>query len=125
MTDWDERYKRGEYGSQDPHSVLIRFGLGLSPGRALDVACGIGRHAIWLAERGWQVTAVDSSPAAIDILQGRSIERGLKVDARVADLKRDEFRIKPAAYDLIVVCNYLQRDLFGPIKTGKIGRAHV
>lgn len=93
-----------------------------APGRALDLACGAGRHAIYLAEHGWQVTAIDASNVAIEILQQHATKRGLKIDARVADLERGEFVIKPEAYDLICVCCYLQRDLFSAIRAGvKIG----
>ena len=118
MAEWEERYKRGERANEEPHPLLVQFVSGLSPGRALDVACGAGRHAIWLAERGWQVDAVDYSVSAIEILRSRSIQKGVHIETFVANLERHEFVIKPAVYDLIVVCNYLQRNLFGPIKAG-------
>jgi tellurite methyltransferase len=118
MTDWNERYRKGECASDEPHPLVVKFASSLFPGRALDVACGVGRHAIWLAERGWQTTAVDSSTVAIDILQERSSQKGVQVNAVTADLERREFTIQPRTYDLIVVCNYLQRDLFAPIKNG-------
>jgi len=66
-----------------------------------------GRNAIWLAEHGWQVTAVDRTPVTIP-----------NVDTRVADLEKHEFTINEASWDLIVVSLYLQRDLFEPIKLG-------
>ena len=87
-------------------------------GSALDVACGLGRHAIWLAERGWQVTAVDSSPVGMRILEEQSRGAGLSLNLVAADLERWEFVIEREAFDLIVVCNYLQRDLFPSIKAG-------
>jgi len=118
VADWDERYKRGEHTNEDPHPLLLQFISNLSPGRALDVASGPGRHAIWLAERGWQVTAVDYSPAAIEILRERSVQKGVRIDACVADLESHEFVIGKTSYDLIVICNYLQRNLFRPIKEG-------
>lgn len=122
MTDWDERYRKGGRTKDEPHPALVEFASSLEPGRVpgrvLDVACGVGRHAIWLAERGWQVTAVDSSRVAIEILQRRASGKGLAIDSRIADLERREFIIEPGAYDLIVVCNYLQRDLFPAIKVG-------
>lgn len=118
MPDWDERYRRGEHTNDEPHPLVVEFASKLKPGRALDVACGAGRHAIWLVERGWQVTAVDSSRVAIEILRRRAGEKDLTVDSRIADLELHEFVIKPEAYDLIVVCNYLQRDLFPAIKAG-------
>jgi SAM-dependent methyltransferase len=90
----------------------------LKPGRALDVACGPGRHAVWLAEQGWGVTGVDSSPTAIEILQKRAAAKGVVIDWIIADLEKHEFSIEPESYDLIVVCNYLQRDLFPAIRSG-------
>lgn len=118
MNKWDERYSRGENLSDAPHPLVVEYAAKLKPGRALDVACGAGRHAIWLAERGWRVTAVDYSRVAIEILLGRARERGLTIDARVADLERDEFSLEPRSYDLIVNCGYLQRDLFPAIRAG-------
>lgn len=117
-TKWDERYLRGEHGDAQPHPLVVEFATTLKPGQALDVACGIGRHALNLAERGWQVTAVDSSKVAIEILRERAGKLGLQVDARVADLETGEFLIEPDHYDLIVNCCYLQRDLFPAIKAG-------
>lgn len=118
MTDWDSCYERGEYTNDEPHPLVVEFALKLEPGRALDLACGVGRHAIWLAERGWQVTAVDNSRVAIEILRRRAHEKGLAIDSRVADLERHEFIIEPEAYDLIFNCRYLQRNLFPTIRTG-------
>lgn len=118
MAKWNERYQRGENTSEEAHPLIVKFASQLAPGRALDLACGPGRHAIWLAERGWQVTAVDNSTAAIDILRQRATEKHLTIDARLADLEQHEFVIPPQSYDLIVDCNYLQRDLFQSIKEG-------
>jgi SAM-dependent methyltransferase len=118
LEDWNQRYRDGEYLVDRPAPLLERFALPLEPGRALDLACGPGRHALYLAARGWHVTAVDGSPIAIDILSARAGERRLEIDARVADLERNQFQITPCAFDLICDCYYLQRDLFGPIQSG-------
>lgn len=118
MADWDARYRRGEHATAEPNRLLVRAANGLAPGRALDIACGAGRHAIFLAERGWQVTAVDASGVGIELTLKRARERGLKVDARVADLEREGFAIDAAAYDLISVFYYLQRDLWTQIRAG-------
>ncbi len=118
MHRWNQRYREGCHGSEDPDPLVVKFASTLEPGRALDVACGLGRHAIWLAEHGWQVTAVDYSDVAIETLRKRSAERGVPMDARLADLERHDFVIEPQSFDLIVVCNYLQRDLFPAIKAG-------
>lgn len=94
-----------------PAHLLVEFAAKLAPGDALDLACGSGRNALWLAERGWRVTAVDRSEEAIAGLRG-------KVDARVADLEAGEFTIQESAWDLIVMSHYLQKDLFEPAKRG-------
>jgi SAM-dependent methyltransferase len=118
MTNWDKRYSEGTYGTDEPHPLIVAFASKIEAGRALDVACGAGRHAIWLAERGWQVTAVDNSRTAIAILQQRAREKSLAINSCVADLEKREFVIDPESCDLVIVCNYLQRDLFPAIRAG-------
>jgi SAM-dependent methyltransferase len=76
---------------------------GVTPGRALDLACGAGRHTRWLRENGWQVTAVDREPG---------------LPAIRADLERGEFRIQPESWDLIVCWLYWQPDLLAAIARG-------
>jgi tellurite methyltransferase len=119
---WDERYRSGERRKEDlespPNPLLVETAGNLKPAKALDLACGAGRNALWLAERGWKVTAVDGSPAAIEILQRRASERRLEVDARVADLEKGPYKIEEGAWDLIVMCFYLQESLFEPAKKG-------
>jgi len=120
MPDWDERYGRGDYASLEPSPLLGRAVelCGAGGGRALDVACGAGRHALFLAERGFEVTAVDASRVGVELLRGRARERGLEVDALAADLERGEFRVEPEAYDLVCDFYYLQRDLFPALRAG-------
>jgi tellurite methyltransferase len=118
MADWEKRYRAGEHIADVPHPLVIKFAANRAPGRALDVACGAGRHALWLAEHGWEVTGVDASGAAIEILRQRAKDRGVPVHAIQADLERPGFVIEPGAWDLIVVVNYLQRDLFASIREG-------
>lgn len=118
MTDWDERYGRGEHVIREPMPLLVRTANELHPGRALDLACGTGRHAIFLAERGWRVTAVDASTVGIELAKTLAQLRGVNVDWRVADLERGEFEIEANAYDLVGVFYYLQRDLFPRIRAG-------
>lgn len=63
---WDERYaSQDQLFSGSPNPVLVKEVAGLPPGRALDVGCGEGADAIWLAERGWRVDAVDLSDVAL------------------------------------------------------------
>lgn len=122
---WAERQSIQELIEQ-PHPLVVEFAGKLNLGRALDVACGVGRHALYLARRGWQVTAVDSSKVAIETLTNRAREFGLQIDARLADLETGEFVIEPGSYDLIVNCCYLQRELFPAIKSGvRVGGAAI
>ncbi|MGH9739175.1 MAG: class I SAM-dependent methyltransferase [Candidatus Acidiferrales bacterium] len=119
---WDERYRSGAHAASDfttePSPLLVDIASKLPPGNALDLASGAGRNALWLAERGWKVTAVDGSAAAIEILLERAAARHLALNARVADLERQEFAIEPSAWNLVAMCYYLQRDLFEPAKNG-------
>jgi tellurite methyltransferase len=82
--------------------------------RALDVACGDGRNARWLAGLGFAVDAVDVSDVAVGALRTAAAERGLRVDARVLDLERDALPSGP--YDVVVCMNYLQRELFAALE---------
>lgn len=115
---WDERYRSDEDFEAAPTPLLVETAKRLPPGKALDLACGTGRNALWLAQNGWSVAAVDGSRAAIEILRKRASDRGLSLDTQVADLERGQFRIEPATWNLIAMCYYLQRDLFEPAKMG-------
>jgi tellurite methyltransferase len=121
---WEERYRSKERPAEDfeaaPAPLLIETAEKLGPGRALDLACGTGRNALWLAEQGWRVTAVDGAASAIHVLLDRASDRQLEIDTRVADLEKHGFEIAPAVWDLIAICYYLQRDLFAPAKQGVV-----
>ncbi len=115
---WDERYAGGKYSSAEPHKLLIALAENLKAGNALDLACGTGRNAIFLAEKSFQVMAVDNSSVGIEIAKKRANEKGLKIDFRVADLEKGEFAIEENSFDLICDFYYLQRDLFAEVKKG-------
>ena len=122
IADWNERYRLRERPEEDlgaaPTPLVVATASKLVPGRALDLACGAGRNALWLVEHGWDVTAVDGAPTAIEILKTRAAERGVKIKTVIADLEKDEFEIEPARWDMVAMCYYLQRNLFGPAKSG-------
>ena len=122
LNGWNERYRtherRAEDLSAEPTPLLVSTASNLAPGKALDLACGAGRNSLWLAEHGWNVTAIDGASAAIEILQTRAAERSLKINAIVADLEKEEFEIEPTRWDLIAMCYCLQRNLFEPAKRG-------
>lgn len=110
---WDERYRSQAAAPVEapPTKLLAETARGLKVGTALDLACGTGRNALWLAREGWEVTAIDGSAAAIGILEQSSQEVGIALTARVADLTAAEFTLPEAQWDLIAICYYLQRDL--------------
>jgi tellurite methyltransferase len=122
LAGWDQRYRTEADSATAPESsptpLLRDTASHLPPGRALDLACGTGRNALWLAQHGWNVTAVDGSPAAIETLLRRAQRLGVAVDARVADLETSGFAIEPSIWDLIATCYYLQRDLIQSAKRG-------
>jgi SAM-dependent methyltransferase len=98
----------------DPASWLVQHAELLPrAGRALDVACGRGRHALWLAERGLTTLAVDRSADAIREVNEAARARRLPLRAEVRDLESgvDPFR-DDTTFDVIVVVHYLHRPLF-------------
>jgi SAM-dependent methyltransferase len=112
---WNERYRAGEQVFRTPSPLVAEFTHHLAPGLALDLACGPGRNALYLAEHGWRVTAVDGSPVAIDLLLARAGH--LAIDARVVDLEAGEFKVAAGTYDLVLSCYYLQRNLIPAMKS--------
>lgn len=110
-------YRSGDRGKEEsPTALVVEVAGKLTPGAAIDLACGAGRNALFLAERGWEVTAVDGSDKAIELLRQRSAARGLKLGTRVADLTAPDFALPPDTFDLVLIAYYLQRDLFAKVK---------
>lgn len=104
--DWDRRYAEPELlWSAEPNRFLVAEVAELPSGRALDLACGEGRNALWLAGLGWRVTAVDFSPVAIAKARDRGAREGHEVEFICADLL--DYEPPQAAYDLVLVL-YLQ-----------------
>lgn len=112
IEEWDQRYRAGQQVFETPAPLVVQFAGALAPGAALDLASGPGRNAIYLAERGWIVTAVDGSSIAVELLRASNPS----IDARVVDLEAGEFAVPPSAFDLVLSCYYLQRSLIPPIK---------
>ena len=81
-------------------------------GRALDVACGRGRHALWLAAKGLDTVAIDRNREAVAFVNGEARRRALPLRAAVVDLEGDDVALESAAYDIVVVVHYLHRPLF-------------
>jgi 2-polyprenyl-3-methyl-5-hydroxy-6-metoxy-1,4-benzoquinol methylase len=103
---WDQRYRGRELvWMSEPNRFLVSETSSLAPARAIDLACGEGRNAVWLAERGWEVTGVDFSSVGIEKARQLEDARGVRVEWVVADLL--EFRPETRSFDLVIVF-YLQ-----------------
>jgi len=113
---WDNLHaqstKRGD-ASAFLQIIFREFAALLKPGRALDIACGTGRNAIFLAERGWQVDAIDISPVALTKLDAEAKSEGLSIVTQQADLHTAE--LPRNTYDLIINLRFLERSLLPPL----------
>ncbi|MBV1853759.1 SAM-dependent methyltransferase [Catellatospora tritici] len=101
---WEERYRGSEQvWSGKPNAALVREATGLTPGMALDLGCGEGADAIWLAAHGWRVTAVDISPTALRRGASHAAVAGLgdHIDWQRHDLAES---FPAGRYDLVSVC---------------------
>jgi SAM-dependent methyltransferase len=120
---WNDRYARGE-GLHDfaPAKPVVAIPGLARAGRALDIACGAGRNALFLAENGWQVDAVDASEVGLGLMMAAATDRG--VASRITPIRADleaadrEFTIEPDGYDLICDVFFLERALFPEIRRG-------
>ena len=103
---WDDRYRDTDLvWSAGPNAFVAEICAGFEPGRSIDLAAGEGRNALWLAEQGWDSTAVDFSAVAIDKAREIAERRGIEITTEVADLTT--YEPTPGGYDLVVVA-YLQ-----------------
>jgi tellurite methyltransferase len=110
LDDWNARYRNREELDREPAQLLVETAGSLRPGRALDLACGAGRNAIWLANRGWEVVALDGAEEAI-----RLVPPG--IDARAFDLETGEpLPFGDESFDLVLILFYLHRPLFAEAK---------
>lgn len=91
-----------------PNAHLLAETSGLPPGRALDAGCGHGAEAVWLASRGWRVTALDFSTTALAVGRSLAAAAGAEVAERIEWLQGDlgRWTIQPSGYEL-VVCLYV------------------
>jgi len=103
---WNSRYAERELiWTAEPNRFLVAETSALAPGRALDLACGEGRNAVWLAQQGWRVTGVDFAEVGLEKARRLAESRGVEVEWVAADLLAYE---PPAgAFDLVAIL-YLQ-----------------
>lgn len=109
---WNERYREGCYESREhPTALLADWAPRLSVGRALDVACGAGRNALFLAAAGFRVDAVDISDVGLERARGAAARRGLGVRLIAGDLARPDECLPDERYQLIVWVRYVNAEL--------------
>ena len=108
---WDARYRDGDRVPTDPSPFLLSLDEVLPrAGRAIDIACGAGRHAVWLAQRGLDVTAVDNSIEGLRCASERAAVAGVSIRTRVCDVKTEPLPAGP--WDLVLCSYFLERSLF-------------
>ncbi|MBN1660759.1 MAG: class I SAM-dependent methyltransferase [Anaerolineae bacterium] len=117
---WNRKYSAGEGPAHfSPKEFLVEH-AGLLPehGRALDVASGFGGNALWLAERGFHVDAVDVSDVAVAKARAEAQRRGLADRIQFIQADVDTWQVPPSCYDVILVFYYLNRDLMPRLAAG-------
>ncbi|MFB6164237.1 MAG: class I SAM-dependent methyltransferase [Haloarculaceae archaeon] len=117
MTTWNERFAAGEYPRDpEPSPVLEGHVAAREPGRALDLATGTGRNALFLADVGWQVDALDQSRVGLELARETARERG--VDDRIDWVQADatSYAFPAGTYDLVAVSFYRAVDRFADLK---------
>src|SRR6185312_2395626 len=114
---WNKKYSEGSHTSLEPDPFMVsaydEFISGSVPGFALDVAGGVGRHSIWLAQRGWRVKLLDISEVGIKQTAENAKRTGtaasISLEVRDLNVMHDLGREQ---YDLVLVFFFLQRELF-------------
>ena len=110
---WDRRFSKAEATPRVVSVLTDNTHLLPTEGVALDLACGLGGNALWLAKRGLSVEAWDCSSVALERLDVTAMEQGLNITTRCVDL--EETPLPNAAFDLIVVSGFLSRSLCSAI----------
>jgi hypothetical protein len=109
LDEWNDRYRSRDELDLTPARLLTGFAAALAPGRALDLACGAGRNALWLAQQGWDVTAIDGAEEAIRLVR----EHDSSIDTRVLDLESGApLPFEDESFDLVVILYFLHWPLF-------------
>lgn len=111
---WNAKFRAGEAQSVEPDPLLVETCASWAPGTALDLAGGAGRHALWLAQRGWRVTLSDISEEALALAHQRCTHAqvGLALRRESASATLQWAREQPTRFDLIAIFWILLRDQF-------------
>lgn len=115
---WNEKYKqkleKEEEKLPQPNERVTQFDKYFHGNDALDMACGLGANSIYLAQKGYRVTALDVSDVAIEYINKIAVDKGLSIQGKAEDL--DDVSLPQEEYDLIINTFYLDRELFIPMK---------
>jgi len=121
---WDERFGKKDFAfGKEPNPFLKKHIRLLPKGRALDIAAGEGRNAVFLAQHGFEVDAVDISEIGLKKGQKLARGKGVKINTFLVDL--DQYQIGKERYDLIANFYFLKRRLIPRIKKGLKKRGRV
>jgi tellurite methyltransferase len=115
---WDEKWSDSAGEHYDPHPLLLQYRSLLSGGRALDMACGKGQNAIWLARQGYRVLGVDISPVALSMSRSEAVDQGLSNQLQFEAVDLDRWQLPALSYDLICIFRFLDRRHFPAIVAG-------
>jgi 2-polyprenyl-3-methyl-5-hydroxy-6-metoxy-1,4-benzoquinol methylase len=114
---WDKRFGQKEFAlGKEPNTFLRKHIRLLPKGKALDIAAGEGRNAVFLAQQGFEVDAVDISEKGLKKAQKLARKKGVKINTSLMDL--DQYPIGKEQYDLIADFYFLKRRLIPRIKKG-------
>jgi len=114
---WDKRFGQKEFAlGKEPNTFLRKHIRLLPKGKALDIAAGEGRNAVFLAQQGFEVDAVDISEKGLKKAQKLARKKGVKINTSLIDL--DQYPIEKEQYDLIADFYFLKRRLIPRIKKG-------
>jgi len=125
---WDQKYidKPRLLTPRAASEVLERYAFKGEGLRALDLACGAGRNALYLAEEHYMVDAVDVAAIALEALKADALQRGVRESVNTVLQDLDTFMPKPERYDVIVMSNFLDRGLISRTKSAlKVGGRYI
>ncbi len=125
-TDWDERFASGSYPRDpEPSSVLRAYEPSIPNGRALDLATGTGRNAVFLAEAGYDVDALDASREGLRITRERAAERGVADRIETVHADATEYAFPTERYALVTVSFYHTLDRFSDLAAALVDGGYL
>ncbi len=121
--DWDEKYREGRGGTEEPSRLLKKWISDLPLGKALDVGCGTGRNSIFLSENGYSVDAIDFSEEAIRIAKRKAEEKNQKINWIRKDIMEHDF--PEETYDVITIAFFHPLEKLEEIKNSLKNNGYI